>query len=75
MMQVEQSQMAVSQKKVVAMVKRIPGMTWSATKTIASFLWDIMKNPHTLKDKVAVSQQHLKEVGHYCWDAPRSHSN
>lgn len=64
MNQVEQSQTALSQTKAVAMVKRIPGMTWNATKALALFLWEIMKNPSSLKDKLVEAQHHLKEVSY-----------
>lgn len=59
---VEQSQMALTRKKAVAMVKKIPVMTWNATKAIVLFLWEIIKNPLVLKDKLGVAQYHLKEV-------------
>lgn len=61
-LQVEQSQMAITRKKAVAMVKRIPVMTWDATKALVLFLWEIIKNPLVLKDKLGVAQYHLKEV-------------
>lgn len=61
--QVEQSQMAITRKKAVAMVKMIPVMTWNATKALVLFLWEIMKNPRVLKDKLGEAQYHLKEVG------------
>lgn len=63
--QVEQSQMAITRKKAVAMVKRIPVMTWDATKALVLFLWEIIKNPLVLKDKLGEAQYHLKEVHMY----------
>ncbi len=54
--------MALTRKKAVAMIKKIPVMTWDATKAIVLFLWEIVKNPLVLKDKLAVAQHHLKEV-------------
>ena len=60
--QVEQSQMAITRKKAVAMVKMIPVMTWNATKALVLFLWEIIKNPRVLKDKLGEAQYHLKEV-------------
>lgn len=51
------------------MIKRIPGMTWSATKSLVSFLWEIIKNPSSLKDKLLEAQYHLKEVGGLYCDA------
>lgn len=54
--------MAITRKKAVAMVKRIPVMTWDATKALALFLWEIIRNPRVLKDKLAEAQHHLKEV-------------
>ncbi|CAM9377456.1 unnamed protein product [Ectocarpus fasciculatus] len=65
--QVEQSQMALTRKKAVAMVKKIPVMTWNATKAIVLFLWEIIKNPLVLKDKLGVAQYHLKEFGRHYW--------
>ncbi|CAN0315929.1 unnamed protein product, partial [Ectocarpus sp. 12 AP-2014] len=65
--QVEQSQMALTRKKAVAMVKKIPVMTWNATKAIVLFLLDIIKNPLVLKDKLGVAQYHLKEFGRHYW--------
>ncbi|CAB1105642.1 unnamed protein product [Ectocarpus sp. CCAP 1310/34] len=64
---VEQSQMALTRKKAVAMVKKIPVMTWNATKAIVLFLWEIIKNPIVLKDKLGVAQYHLKEFGRHYW--------
>lgn len=58
--------MALTQKKAVAMVKKIPVMTWDATKAVVLFLWEIIKNPRVLKDKLAEAQYHLKEVGRNC---------
>lgn len=55
--------MAITRKKAVAMVKMIPVMTWDATKALVLFLWEIIKNPRVLKDKLGVAQYHLKEVG------------
>lgn len=55
--------MALTRKKAVAMMKKMPGMAWDATKAIVLFLWEIIKNPLVLKDKLAVAQHHLKEVG------------
>ncbi|CAM9903390.1 unnamed protein product [Scytosiphon promiscuus] len=65
--QVEQSQMALTQKKAVAMVKKIPVMTWDATKAVVLFLWEIIKNPRVLKDKLAEAQYHLVEFGRHYW--------
>lgn len=65
-MQVEQSQMALTRKKAVAMVKMIPVMTWDATKALTLFIWEIMRNPRVLKEKLAEAQYHLKEVSHLC---------
>lgn len=62
MVQVEQSQMALTRKKAVAMVKMIPVMTWDATKALTLFLWEIVRNPRVLKEKLAEAQHHLKEV-------------
>lgn len=56
--------MALTRKKAVAMVKRIPVATWDATKALTLFLWEILRNPTVLKDKLAEAQYHLKEVGH-----------
>lgn len=64
--QVEQSQMAITRKKAAAIVKRIPVMTWDATKALALFLWEAMKNPRVLKDKLGEAQYLLKEVC-VCW--------
>lgn len=55
--------MALTRKKAVAMVKKIPVMTWDVTKALVLFLWEITKNPRVLKDKLAEAQYHLKEVG------------
>lgn len=60
--QVEQSQMSLTRKKVVAMIKTIPVMTWDATKALVLFVLEIIKNPRVLKDKLAEAQYHLKEV-------------
>lgn len=60
--------MALTRKKAVAMVKKIPVMTWDATKALVLFLWEIIKNPLVMKDKLAVAQYHLKEVGIYRYD-------
>lgn len=57
--------MALTRKKAVAMVKRVPVATWDATKALALFLWEIIRNPTVLKDKLVEAQYHLKEVGHY----------
>lgn len=54
--------MAITQKKAVAMVKRIPVMTWNSSKALVLFLWEIIKNPGILKEKLAEAQYHLKEV-------------
>ena len=54
--------MAITRKKAVAMVKMIPVMTWNATKALVLFLWEIIKNPRVLKDKLGEAQYHLKEV-------------
>lgn len=67
--QVEQSQMAITRKKAVAMVKMIPVMTWNATKALVLFLWEIIKNPRVMKDKLGEAQYHLKEV---CWRSARA---
>ena len=54
--------MALTRKTAVAMVKKVPVMTWDATKALVLFLWEITKNPRVLKDKLAEAQHHLKEV-------------
>lgn len=54
--------MAITRKKAVAMVKKLPVMTWDTTKSLVMFLWNVMKNPHLLKEKLAEAQYHLKEV-------------
>lgn len=59
--------MSLTRKKAVAMVKRIPVATWDATKALALFLWEIVRNPTVLKEKLAEAQYHLKEVGHYSY--------
>lgn len=56
--------MALTQKKAMAMVKRVPGMTLNATRSLALLLVEIAKNPRSLKDKLVVAQQHLVEVSH-----------
>ncbi|CAM9092745.1 unnamed protein product [Laminaria digitata] len=59
--------MALTRKKAVAMVKMIPVMTWDATKALTLFLWEIVRNPRVLKDKLAEAQYHLKEFGRHYW--------
>lgn len=56
--------MAITRKKAVAMVKRIPVMTLDATKALVIFRWQAIMNPRVLNDKLGVAQYHLKEV---CW--------
>lgn len=63
--QVERSQMTfLTHTKVLAMVKKVPGILWDATKALILFLWEIIRNPRSLRDKVAVAQHHLVEVRH-----------
>lgn len=61
--------MALTRKKAVAMVKKIPVMTWDATKALVLFMLEIIKNPLVMKDKLAVAQHHLKEVRMIDWPA------
>lgn len=56
--------MAISQQKAMAMVKKIPSLTWDATKAIVLFLWEVAKNPRVLQDKLAEARHHLIEVKH-----------
>ena len=44
------------------MVKKIPMVTWNVTRALVLFLWESIKNPRVLKDKLAEAQHLLKEV-------------
>lgn len=54
--------MAISQQTAMAMVKKVPSITWEATKAIVLFLWEVAKNPRVLQDKLAEARHHLIEV-------------